>query len=184
MRRTVNTNPLHAPCFWSASMAYCEHVGEYLQTEGSSGPRKSWYARTMAIRTVRTVAPVSTQQAAHRISHLGAQIGKGDGIGRRRGPHDDVPSMFRWQYVVANDFAEPTLEPVAIHCRLPMARNNDANPRKTERGSARPDREVPGPYDFPLLLNTPDVCAATDALRPRKAQARFTRRRTWTEASR
>jgi hypothetical protein len=65
---------------------------------------------------------------------------------------------------------------------LAMTRNNDANPRKAERGSARPDREVPGSYDFPLLLNTPDFCAATDALRPRIAQARFTRLRTWTEA--
>jgi hypothetical protein len=65
-----------------------------------------------------------------------------------------------------------------------MTRDDDANSRKAERGSARPDREVPGSYDFPLLLNTPDVSATTDALRPRIAQARFTRRRTWTEAAR
>jgi hypothetical protein len=67
---------------------------------------------------------------------------------------------------------------------LAMTRDDDADSRKAERGSARPDREVPGPYDFPLLQYASDVRAATDALRPRVTQARFTRRRTWTEASR
>jgi hypothetical protein len=70
-----------------------------------------------------------------------------------------------------------------MHRRLTVAWHDDAHSRKAERGSARPDREVPGPYDFPLLLNPSYVSAATDALRPRVAQARLTLRRTWTEAS-
>jgi hypothetical protein len=57
-------------------MAYTEQVGEYLHTEGSSGPRKSWYPRTSAIRTERTVAPVSTQQPAQHTVHLGAEVGE------------------------------------------------------------------------------------------------------------
>jgi hypothetical protein len=182
MRRTVNTSPRHAPCFSSASTAYCEHVGEYRHTEGSSGPRNSWYARTSAIRTDRTVAPVSTQQPAQRTVHLGAEVGEIHGVRAGRGTHDDVQAAIGWQHILPNDFPQATLEPVAVHRRFPVTRYDDANPRKAERGSARPDRKVPGSYGFPLLLNAPDVCAATDALRPRIAQARFTLRRTWTEA--
>jgi hypothetical protein len=182
MRRTANTSPRHAPCFSSASMAYCEHVGEYLQTDGSNGPRKSWYARTSAIRTERTVAPVSAHQPTERTADFRAQVCELHCIRAGSRPDDDVQSAFGWKHILANDFPQATLEPVAIHRRLSMARYNDTNSRKAERGSARPDREVPGSYDFPLLLNTPDVSAATDALRPRIPQARLTLRRTWTEA--
>ena len=164
-------------------MAYAEHVGEYLQTEGNNGPRNIWYARTSAIRTERTPAPVSTHQPTHHAVHFDAKIGKRNGVCSWRRSDDDVESAIGGEHVLANDFAKPALQSIAIHRRLPMTGHDDANPRKAERGSARPDREVPGSYDFPLLLDTLDVCAATDALRPRIAQARFTRRRTWTEAS-
>ena len=165
-------------------MAYAEHVGEYLQTEGSKGPTKSWYARTTAIRTDRTVPPVSTHQPTQHTAHLDAQIGEGHGIRAWCRSDDDVQPALGWKDILANDFSQPAFQPVSIHRRFAMTRDDDANPRKAERGSARPDREVPGSYDFPLLLYTPDVSAATDALRPRIAQARFTRRRTWTEAVR
>ena len=164
-------------------MAYAEHVGEYLQTDGSSGPRKSWYPRTSAIRTDRTLTPVSTHQATHRAVHFGAKVGERHGIRRGRGLDDDVESALGGKYILPDYFPQPPLQPVAIDRGATVARNNDAHSRKGERGSARPNREVPGAYDFPLLLNTPDVSAATDALRPRIPQARFTRRRTWTEAS-
>jgi hypothetical protein len=159
-----------------------EHVGEYLQTEGSNGPRKSWYPRTSAIRTERTVAPVSTHQTTEHAVHLLAEIGELQRIRTWGRAHDDVEALLRGENILANDFPQAALEPIAIHSRLSMARHNDTNPRKAERGSARPDGEVPGPYDFPLLLNTLYVSAAADALRPRIAQARFTLRRTWTEA--
>ena len=164
-------------------MAYTEHVGEYLHTDGSSGPRKSWYPRTSAIRTDRMSTPVSTHQATHRTVHFGAKVGKRHGIRRGRCLDDDVQSALGGKYILSDDFPQSTLQPVAIDCGTAVARNNDTHSRKGERGSARPDREMPGAYDFPLLLNTPDVSAATDALRPRIPQARFTRRRTWTEAS-
>jgi hypothetical protein len=163
-------------------MAYAEHVGEYRQTAGSSGPRKSWYARTSAIRTERTTSPVSTQQPAHHPGHFGVKVGKRYGVRSRRRLHDDVESAIRCQHFLPDDFSQAPLQSIAVHGRLSMAGHDDANSRKAERGSARPDREVPGSYDFPLLLNAPDVCAATDAPRPREAQARFTRLRTWTEA--
>ena len=163
-------------------MAYAEHVGEYLQTEGNNGPRNIWYARTSAIRTERTAVPVSTHQPTHHAVHLDAKIGKRNGVCSWRRSNDDVESALGGEYVLANDFAKPALQSIAIDRRLSMTRHDDANSRKAERGSARPDREVPGSYDFPLLLDASDVCAATDALRPRKAQARVTRLRTWTEA--
>jgi hypothetical protein len=184
MRRTASTSPRHAPCFSSASMAYMEHEGEYRQTDGSSGPRKTWYPRTSAIRTERTPTPVSTRQPTERTVHLGTKVGEACAVGGWSGPDDHVQPTLGSKHILPDDFAEATFQPIAIHRRLPMARNDDAYPWKAERGSARPDGEVPGPYDFPLLLNTPDVCAATDALRPRIPQARLTRRRTWTEAAR
>lgn len=165
-------------------MAYAEHVGEYLQTDGSSGPMKSWYMRTSAIRTDRTAPPVSTHQPTKRTAHLGAKVGVGYSIRAGCRSDDDVHPVVGLEHILANDLPQPALQPVSIHRRFAVTRHDDANPRKAERGSARPDREVPGSYDFPLLLNTPDVSAATDALRPRIAQARFTRRRTWTEAAR
>lgn len=57
-------------------MAYAEQVGEYRQTDGSNGPRKSWYPRTSAIRTKRTRAPVSIRQPTNGSVHFGAQIGE------------------------------------------------------------------------------------------------------------
>ena len=165
-------------------MAYAEHDGEYRQTEGSNGPRKSWYARTTAIRTERTTSPVSTHQPGQHTVHFGAQVGERHGVCSGRRFDDDVESALRGKHILPDDFSQPSFQSIAVHGRLSMARHDDANSGKAERGSARPDREVPGSYDFPLLLNASDVCAATDALRPRKAQARVTRRRTWTEASR
>lgn len=165
-------------------MAYMEHEGEYRQTDGSSGPRKSWYPRTSAIRTERTPTPVSTRQPTKRAAHFGTEIGEVRAVSGWSSPDDDVQPALGSKHILPDDFAESTFQPIAIHRRLPMARYNDAHPGKAERGSARPDREVPGPYDFPLLLNAPDLRAATDALRPRKTQARLTRRRTWTEAAR
>lgn len=183
MRRMVSNSPRHAPCFSSASIAYMEHDGENRQADGSNGPRKSWYPRTSAIRTKRMVAPVSTQQSTPHTVHLGAQVIEWYRIGGRCRPDNHVQATSGGKHVLANDFTQASFQPIAFDCRSPMTRNNDAHPWKCERGSARPDREVPGTYDFPLFLNTPDVSAATDALRPRIAQARFTRRRTSTGAA-
>jgi hypothetical protein len=129
------------------------------------------------------MAPVSTQHPTQDPVHLDAQVGKRYRIRAWRRSDDDVQSLVHGKDILANDLPQPALQPVAIHRRLSVARHNDANPWKAERGSARPNGEVPGSYDFPLLLNTLDVSAATDALRPRIPQARLTRRRTWTEAS-
>ena len=139
--------------------------------------------RTSAIRTERTRAPVSTHQPTQHTIHLCAKVSKRDGICAGRRFDDDVQTMLGWKDILANDFSQSALQPVAIHRGLSMSWHDDAHSRKAERGSARPDREVPGPYDFPLLLDTLDVSAATDALRPRVAQARLTRRRIWTEAA-
>ena len=164
-------------------MAYAEHVGEYRHTEGSNGPRNIWYARTSAIRTERTAAPVSIHQPTEHAVHFDAQVGERYGIRSRRCSDDDVETALCRQHILPHDFAKASLQSIAIHGGLTVAWHDDAHSRKAERGSARPDREVPGSYDFPLLLDALDLCAATDALRPRIAQARFTRRRTWTEAS-
>ena len=76
-------------------MAYAEQVGEYRQTEGSSGPRNIWYARTSAIRTERTSTPVSTHQATEHAVHLDAQIRERHGVRGRRGSNDDVETALR-----------------------------------------------------------------------------------------
>jgi len=157
-------------------------VGEYLQTDGNKGPRNIWYARTSAIRTERTAVSVSTHQPTHHAGHLDAQVGERNRVSAGCRSNDDVEAALRWQHILSDDLSEAALQSIAVHRGLAVSRHDDAHSGKAERGSARPDREVPGSYDFPLLLDTLDVCAATDASRPRKAQARFTRRRTWTEA--
>ena len=164
-------------------MAYIEHVGEYRQAAGSNGPRKSWYPRTSAIRTERMAVPVSSHEPDHCPVHLSAKVSKRERVSGRRCPKNDVQPEIAGQDILANDLTQAALESVAVHRRSAMARHDDADPRKTERGSARPNREMSGPYDFPLMLNTLDVRASTDALRPRVAQALLTRPRTWTEAA-
>lgn len=165
-------------------MAYVEHVGEYLHTEGNSGPRNSWYTRTTAIRTDRIVGPVSARQPSDSALKLVAELVERRGVRGWSGLDDEIQRHCSWQEILSDDLAQPPLQSVAFHCGVAMARDDHADSWKIERGSARPDRKVPGSYNFPLLLDSPDLCAATDALRPREAQARFTRRRTWTEASR
>lgn len=128
------------------------------------------------------MSPVSARQPSYRTVHLDAKIGEGNGIRTWRDSDDDVDSVGRWKKVLPEYFAQPAFQTVAIDGGLSVTRHDETHSRKAERGSARPQRQVPGSYDFPLLLNSPDLCAATDALRPREAQARFTRRRTWTEA--
>ena len=76
-------------------MAYAEHVGEYLHTEGNNGPRNIWYARTNAIRTERTATPVSTHQPTEHAVHFDAQIGERHGIRSRRRTNDDVETALR-----------------------------------------------------------------------------------------
>jgi hypothetical protein len=164
-------------------MAYVEQVGEYRHTDGSSGPRKSWYARTTAIRTDRIVSSVSTRQPLHRAAHFLAKRVERRGVRDGSGLDDDIQRHCSWQQVLPDDFAQPSFQLVASHCSVAMARHDDPDSWKIERGSARPDRQVPGSYRFPLLLDSPDLCAATDSSCRREAQARFTRRRTWTEAS-
>lgn len=116
--------------------------------------------------------------------HFRTQVGERKGIRRRRRPDDDVDPMTGRKDILSHDLAQAALQAVAIHRIPPVPRHDDPDPWKTERGSARPKREMTGPYDFPLLLHTPDFCATADALRPRVAQAPLTRRRTWTEAAR
>lgn len=163
-------------------MAYAEQVGEYRHTDGNNGPRNIWYARTNAIRTERMATPVSTHQPTEHVVHLDAQVGERHGIRSWGRSDDDVETVIPSEHVLPHDFSQAPFQSITTHCGLAVSWHDDAHPGKAERGSARPDREVPGSYDFPLLLDTLDLCAATDALRPRKAQARFTRRRTWTEA--
>lgn len=96
-------------------MAYAEQVGEYLQADGSNGPRKSWYARTSIIRTERTMAPVSTHQPTQHTVHLDAQVRKRHGICARCCPDDDVQATVGRQDILPDDFAQSAFQSVAIH---------------------------------------------------------------------
>ncbi len=96
-------------------MAYAEQVGEYLQADGSNGPRKSWYARTSAIRTERTMAPVSIHQPTQYTVHLDAQVRKRHGICAGRCPDDDVQPTVGRKHILADDFSQSAFQSVAIH---------------------------------------------------------------------
>jgi hypothetical protein len=50
----------------------------------------------------------------------------------------------------ANQLAKTTLEAIAIHGGVVVARDDDADARMNKRGSEDPDVEVPGPDPLPL----------------------------------
>jgi len=68
--------------------------------------------------------------------------------GRRA--NDEVHPHCGGKQLDADHFPEASLQSIAVHSRVSMPRDNDAGAGKGERGSARPEREVPGTYDLPL----------------------------------
>ncbi len=85
------------------------------------------------------MAPVSTHQPTQHTVHLDAKVGKRYGIGAGCRPDDDVETALGGKEILADDFSQSAFQSVAIHRRLSMSGHDEANPRKAERGSARPD---------------------------------------------
>ena len=116
---------------------------------GAAVPGRAGIHAPVQSRTELTPTPVSTRQRLKRAAHLGTEGGEVRAVSGWSSPDDDVQPALGSKHILPDDFAESTFQPIAIHRRLPMARYDDAYPWKAERGSARPDGEVPGPSTFP-----------------------------------
>ena len=89
-----------------------------------------------------------------------------------------------WQQFRPHQLAQATLEPVAIHGRLMMTRDDDGDTRMSERGSDYPDIEVPGPDSLPLSNDSLNLGASRQPARTRKPESVVRRRRTCPGAGR
>jgi len=88
------------------------------------------------------------------------------------------PGTKRGKQLGTHQLAQPTLEPVAIHRSMLMARNDDSNSRKCERGSEDTHIEVCGPNSLPLAKNGLYVEASRQSIATRKAKTLATPLRT------
>jgi hypothetical protein len=70
-----------------------------------------------------------------------------------------------------NELAEPALECVAIHGRVLMARDDDPDARKAERGSEDPGIEMHRPNSLPLSNDGLNVSAPRQSVAARKTKA-------------
>lgn len=101
-----------------------------------------------------------------------------DTIGTRRCSNDDVSrNRHERKDLEPNDLAEPALEAVSFHDRVPVLRNDDANPRITQKGSEKPNLEVFGSSSLPFPQNPVEIRPSCQAL-PSRVEAMFRRRRT------
>jgi len=82
------------------------------------------------------------------------------------------------QQLQADEFAEPSLETVAIHGGVLMARHHDSDTRRSERGSEDPDIEMHGPNSLPLSNDGLDVDTPRQSVATRESKAVVRRLRT------
>ena len=88
----------------------------------------------------------------HR-GNIGAQRVERGGVRFAARANDDVERRVRaqrGQQTETRELAQATLEPVAIDGGVLMARHDDPDTGKGERGSLDPDIEVCGPNALPL----------------------------------
>jgi hypothetical protein len=69
----------------------------------------------------------------------------------------------------AHELAQPTFETVAIHGGMFVARHNDSDSRKRERGSEDAHVEMRGPNSLPLANDGLNVEAFRESIATRKA---------------
>lgn len=71
----------------------------------------------------------------------------------------------------SHDLAHTSLQLIAVHGGVAVARNDDAYPWMPERGSELPDVEVPTPNSLPLSNDGFNFGFARQAMLPRKSAA-------------
>lgn len=172
-------------------MAYCEHEGWYRHTAGSSGPRKSWYARTKAISRYRTSGCVPSRihlrggspqqlQLAPDLVHLARKLLERCRVRRALCPDHDVQRERERQQALPDQFAQPAFHRVALYCRLAVARHHDPCTHSWMRGSPHPHEERVRSERLPLCSDALEVGTPRQACRRRKAES-LRRLRTSTE---
>ena len=73
------------------------------------------------------------------------------------------------QQLDTHELAQPTLEPIAIDCGMAVARHDNPDSRKCERGSEDTHVEVCGPDSLPLTKDGLYIEAPRQSIATRKA---------------
>ena len=88
--------------------------------------------------------------AAARADALLTQLVCPSAVCGRQRPHHDIHVRQRVQHIQPYDFAQPSFHAIPLDCRMRIARNDDACPGMTQKGSDVPNLEVRGPESLPL----------------------------------
>ena len=106
-------------------------------------------------------------------------------IGLWPGTHNDIRGQV-WnqrENITPHDFPKPSLQAIPLHDGTPMLRNDDTDPRMTQKGSEEPNLEVFGSSPLPFAKNFLQIRPSRQSVSPRVGSV-LRRRRTWSAAER
>lgn len=116
---------------------------------------------------------------------LGTQHVEFSGIGTGTGSDDEIRTELRQERenLASDQLPQAALQAIALHDRMPMLRNDDANPWMTQKGSEDPNLEVFGSSSLPFTQNLLQIRSPGETQPPGIGGA-LRRRRTWLAAGR
>ena len=121
-------------------------------------------------------------QAAGQLSTQRVKRGR---IGTWPGTHDKISSQV-WnqrENITPHDFPKPSLQAIPLHNGTPVLRNNDTDPRMTQKGSEEPNLEMFGSSSLPFAKNLLQIRPSRQSV-PSRVGSVLRRRRTWSAAER
>lgn len=121
-------------------------------------------------------------QAARQLSTQRLECGL---IGPWPGTHDEVSSQV-WnqrENVTPHDFPKPSLQAIPLHDGTLVLRNDDTDPRMTQKGSKEPNLEMLGSSPLPFAKNFLQIRPSRQPV-PSRVGSVLRRRRTWSAAER
>ena len=106
-------------------------------------------------------------------------------IGTWTSPDDEIRTEIRQERedLASHQLPQATLQAVAFHDRMPVLRNDDANPWMTQKGSEEPNLEVFGSSSLPFAQDLLQIRPPGETQPPRVGGA-LRRRRTSLAAGR
>ena len=121
----------------------------------------------------------------HSRRELGAEHIETGCIRPWTGPDNEIRTQVRQERedLASHQLPQATLQAVALHDRMPVLRNDDANPWMTQKGSEDPNLEVFGSSSLPFTQDLLQIRPPGETQPPGVGGA-LRRRRTWLAAGR